>query len=107
MSENITPDREGRQVVPWANQQAVISLGGIDDCEGFLRIEIRTNEHMRLWKSFNMFIDSNYFNKLLKRQHNDHDKEIPIFEDIDIEAAVQLRDFLNYAVPVALDINDL
>lgn len=76
---------------PWDIKSIKISLGGETDGNGFVEAEVFDNDHFRL--TFENVTFSGYEikdGKLLRG-------EITL-EDINIDFARRLRDFLNYAV---------
>ena len=72
----------GGDELPWGVKQLKLSLGGEDDCNGWIKIQI-------------------FHDRGLDIYINEHHKDGPDWccEEIDLEAARLLRDFLNYAVP--------
>jgi hypothetical protein len=66
---------------PWDIKRLVLSLGGFDDERGFLTFEVFNDNWLGIYEG-------------------DSTAKAPWFrEQIPIEAARRLRDFLNYAVP--------
>jgi len=68
--------------LPWDIKQLKLSMGGIDDEKGFIRFEIFNDD------TFNIY-----------QGDRSEDGDEWFYEEINIEAARRLRDFLNYAVP--------
>lgn len=71
---------------PWDIKTLNISLGGEDDYKGFIRLEIFNDD------SFGLYVDD-------KGTGKDGIKEYAwSMDDIDLSAAVRIRDFLIYAL---------
>ena len=66
---------------PWDIKELTLSLGGIDDENGFIRFSVFNDEYFSIHDG-----------------DSDHDCAWA-YHDIDMDAARRLRDFLNYAVP--------
>lgn len=72
------PEQDGK---PWDSKRLHLSLGGIDDENGYLTFEIFDDTRFSIYDGPEP-VESEWFR-----------------EEIDIDAARRLRDFLNYAVP--------
>ena len=65
----------------WDIKTIKISLGGVDDENGFLDVELFNRDSIGIYKN----------------KRNNSEAEVFI-EDISIDAAKRIRDFLNYAL---------
>lgn len=76
MNEDVDPD-------PWGVKRLTLSLGGEDglDSNGFIVFEIFDNERFNIYEG------------------DGHSKSKWFYEEIDLEAAKLIRDFLIYAIP--------
>lgn len=72
--------RDDDEGVPWDIKRLVLSLGGYEDWKGFITFEVFND------KEFNIF------------DGDGHGEGKWSYEEIEMDAARRLRDFLNYAV---------
>lgn len=69
------------ECLPWDVKKLKLSLGGISDEYGFITFEVFDDDEFNIYEGDGSG-DGDWF-----------------YENINIEAAKRLRDFLNYAVP--------
>ena len=67
---------------PWDVKSLTLSLGGADDENGFITFEVFDDNVFNIYEGSKLGEEHEWF-----------------YEEIDIDAARRLRDFLNFAVP--------
>jgi hypothetical protein len=74
---------------PWDIRRVTISLGGEDDCNGWMEAEVFSSKD-----------NAASFSLTFKNTCHDSTNDDPdyLLDCVDIRAAVLLRDFLNYAL---------